>query len=236
LRQHANRLDLPWAGAGVAPEELAEIVDSLRAWQLGETSDGSRLLRTAEAHAARFGDPDFVDAIRLFIAEEQRHGEELGKFLDAAGVPRARRDLGDSLFRFCRHFLMRTEVWATVVVVIEVHAMLYYAAIRRATGSAVLRRICQQILRDEVPHVRFQCERLAIIRRLRWRPFRWLTAAAHRVLFVGITLAVWAGHKRAEGRWVHVPAILAEGVGADGRGMANDEPGRLPVADRITPE
>ncbi|QJW95028.1 hypothetical protein FTUN_2554 [Frigoriglobus tundricola] len=193
-----NRLDVPReAGAGVTPEELAEIVDSLRAWQLGETSDGSRLLRTAEAHAARIGDPGFVDAIRLFIAEEQRHGEELGRFLDAAAVPRVRRDLGDSLFRVFRHFLMRMEVWATVVVMIEVHALLYYAAIRRATGSAVLRRICDQILRDEVPHIRFQCERLAIIHRGRGRVLGVLTAASQRVLFVGITMAVWVGHRRA---------------------------------------
>ncbi|MBN9118402.1 MAG: ferritin-like domain-containing protein [Planctomycetes bacterium] len=193
-----NLLDIPWeTGAGVTPEELAEIVSSLSAWQLGETSDGSRLVRTAEKHAAKFNDPAFVDLIRLFIAEEQRHGETLGLFLDAAGVPRARRDLGDSLFRVFRHFLMRMEVWATVVVIIEVHAMLYYAAIRRATRSAVLRRICEQILRDEVPHIRFQCERLAIIRRGRNRVLMGLTAAAQRVLFVGITAAVWIGHRRA---------------------------------------
>ena len=193
-----NLLDIPWhAGAGVSPEELAEIVDSLRAWQLGETSDGARLIRTAEKHAAKIGDLGFVDLIRLFIAEEQRHGETLGLFLDAARVPRAKKDLGDSLFRVFRHFLMRMEVWATIVVIIEVHAMLYYAAIRRATGSAVLRRICEQILRDEVPHIRFQCERLAIIRHKRNRVFRWFTAAAHRVLFVGITAAVWIGHRRA---------------------------------------
>jgi hypothetical protein len=191
-------LPVPWeAGAGVSPEELAEIVDSLKAWQLGETSDGARLLRTAEKHAARVGDPGFVDAVRLFIAEEQRHGEALGQFLDAAGVPRATRNLGDSLFRAFRHFLTQMEVWATVVVIIEVHAMLYYAAIRRATGSEVLRCICRQILRDEVPHIRFQCERLATIHRRRWRALRWLTAGVQRVLFVGITLAVWADHRRA---------------------------------------
>ncbi len=197
----ANRerlLAIPWdAGAGVTPEELAKIVDSLRAWQLGETSEGTTLIRTAEKHAARIGDPDFVDVIRLFIAEEQRHGETLGLFLDAAGVPRATRDLGDSLFRVFRHFLTRMEVWATIVVIIEVHALLYYAAVRRATGSAILRRICEQLLRDEVPHIRFQCEQLALIHRRRGRVLRWLTAGAHRFLFTGITLAVWAGHRRA---------------------------------------
>ncbi len=193
-----NLMPIPWdAGAGITPEELAEIVASLRAWQLGETSDGTRLIRTAEKHAARIGDPGFVDVIRLFIAEEQRHGETLGRFLDAAGVPRAKRDLGDWLFRIFRHFLMRMEVWATIVVIIEVHAMLYYAAIRRATRSALLRRICEQILRDEVPHIRFQCERLAIIHHRRNRVFHSLTAVMHRVLFVGITGAIWVGHRRA---------------------------------------
>jgi hypothetical protein len=193
-----NLLDIPWdAGAGVTPEELAEIVASLRAWQLGETSDGARLIRTAEKHAAKIGDPGFVDVIRLFIAEEQRHGETLGLFLDAAGVPRAKRDFGDSLFRIFRHFLTRMEVWAGIVVIIEVHAMLYYAAIRRATKSPLLRRICEQILRDEVPHIRFQCERLAIIHHKRNRVFQAFTALAHRVLFVGITGAIWVGHRRA---------------------------------------
>lgn len=199
FRANANNLlDVPQsAGGGVTPEELAEIVDSLRAWQLGETSDGSRLLRAAQKHAAKIGDPTFIDAIKLFIAEEQRHGESLGQFLDAAGVPRAKRDLGDSLFRVFRHFLMQMEVWATIVIIIETHAMLYYAAIRRATRSPMLRRICQQILRDEVPHIRFQCERLAIIHHRRWRVFRWLTAGVHRVLFVGITMTIWVAHRRA---------------------------------------
>jgi hypothetical protein len=199
FRHNAEHLmPVPWdRGADVTAAELAEIVDSLRAWQLGETSDGSRLLRTAEKHAAKIGDPNFVAAIRLFIAEEQRHGEELGLFLDAANVPRAKKDWGDSVFRVFRHFLMRMEVWASVVVIIEVHAMLYYAAIRRATRSAVLRRICEQILRDEVPHIRFQCERLAIIHRKRNRVCRALTLAVHRVLFAGITLTVWACHRRA---------------------------------------
>ena len=191
-------MPVPWeCGAGVSPEELAEIAGSLRAWQLGETSDGTRLMRAASRYAVRMNDPGFVDAIRLFIAEEQRHGAELGKYLDLAGVPRKGRDWGDAVFRCFRHVLLQMEVWATVVVMVESHAMLYYAALRRATGSAVLRRICHQILRDEVPHLRFQCERLAVLHRGRARVLWVLTMGAHRVLFAGVTLAVWAGHRRA---------------------------------------
>src|SRR5262245_7485722 len=194
----ANLLEVPWDSPKRAtPDELAEIVDSLRAWQLGETSYDVRLTKAATRHAQKINDPDFVEVIKLFIGEEQRHGEELGKFLDLHGVPRKRRDWGDSVFRVFRHLLSQFESFATVVVMVEVHALLYYAALRRATSSAVLRQVCTQILRDEVPHIRFQCERLAILHRRRGRVLRAVTMAVHRVLFTGVTLAVWVGHRRA---------------------------------------
>lgn len=199
FRDNRDRLlPLPWeGGASVTPEELACIAGSLRGWQLGETSDGSHLLRAARNYAEKLGDPTFVDAVRLFIAEEQRHGESLGRFLDLAGVPRATWDWGDAVFRAFRYLLPRMEVWATVVVMVETHAMIYYAAVRRATGSPLLRRLCEQILRDEVPHIRFQCERLAVLRRGRSCGLRAITAFVERVLFAGTTLAVWVGHRRA---------------------------------------
>src|SRR5688572_24006862 len=99
FRANAERLHpVLWeAGVGATTDELGEITGSLRGWQLGETSDGRHLLASAADYAAKLGDPEFLDAIRLFIVEEQRHGEELGRFLDLAGVPRATWDWGDSL-------------------------------------------------------------------------------------------------------------------------------------------
>ncbi|QEL15690.1 ferritin-like domain-containing protein [Limnoglobus roseus] len=189
---------IPWeSGTGATAAEVAEIAPSLRSWQLGETSDGRQLLVAAHRYAAAANDPDFVEAIRLFIGEEQRHGELLGRFLDLAGVGRAATTWGDSFFRAARHALPSMEVWATPVVMVEVHAMVYYNAIRRATPSPVLRAICEQILADEVPHIRFQCERLAVLHRRRLRVFRGLTTAFHEAFFLAITLAVWAGHRRA---------------------------------------
>jgi hypothetical protein len=193
-----NRRDISWnLGSGVASAELAEISDSLRGWQLGETSDGSHLLAAAANYAAKVRDPLFVDVVRLFIAEEQRHGDNLGRFLDLAGIERAKSDWGDTLFRRIRYSVPSMEVWATPVVMVETHAMVYYDAIRRSSRSTVLRGICDQILRDEVVHIRFQCERLAMLHRRRSRWLRALTKLAHRVLFAGITIAVWTAHRRA---------------------------------------
>ncbi len=194
----ATRRPIPWAlGASVTEAERSAITASLRAWQLGETSDGAHLLAAARHYAQSIRDTHFVEAVRLFITEEQRHGADLGRFLDVAGVGRAESDWGDSLFRAIRYAWPRMEVWATPVVMVETHAMVYYNALRRATRSPVLRAICEQILADEVAHIRFQCERLAILHRRRPRWLRRLTMSLHRVLFVGITLAVWVGHRRA---------------------------------------
>lgn len=191
---------IPWhRGAGVSAAELSAIASSLRAWQLGETSDGEHLLAAARAYAVKAQDPDFVEVIRLFIAEEQRHGDLLGRFLDLAGVERAGSDWGDTLFRAMRYAFPSMEVWATPVVMVETHALIYYNAIRRATKSPVLRAICEQILADEIPHIQFQCERLAILQRRRSPWLRWLTMALHHVLFAGITIAIWCGHRTSLG-------------------------------------
>jgi hypothetical protein len=189
---------IPWErGAEVTPGELAAIARSLQAWQLGETSDGRHLRAAAERYAQRVGDPDYPAAVDLFIKEEQRHGEMLGRFLDLAGVGRVKADWGDSLFRAARYCITNMEVWTTPVVMVETLAKVYYNAIRRATRSPLLRTICVQILADEGPHLRFQCERLAILlrRRPRWA-FR-LTMLGHRLGFLVVMALVWIGHRRA---------------------------------------
>jgi len=199
FRQNAGRQRMiPWKdGVPLLPREREDIIPSLRGWQLGETSDGAHLRAAAKDYAEKIGDPLFTEAVQLFIAEEQRHGGNLGSYLDSVGIERAKWDWGDFLFRAIRYFLPRMEVWATPVVMVETHAIVYYNAVRKATNSVVLRTICEQILADEVAHIRFQCERLAILHQHRAAWLLGITKVAHQILFAGITLAVWAGHGRA---------------------------------------
>ncbi len=189
--------EIRWNDVAITPEERADIGESLAAWALGESSDGAHLRAAARRYGEDAGDTDFAAAIDLFIAEEQRHGATLGAYLDHVGVPRKTTDWGDTLFRACRYWLPNMETWTTPVVMVETHALVFYNAIRRATKCPVLQQICKQILADEIPHLRFQCERLAQL--LRDRP-RWLyvlTMLMHRIFFTGITLAIWAAHRRA---------------------------------------
>jgi hypothetical protein len=197
-RNAAARRQVPWElGVTFTAEQRDAIVRSLQAWQLGETSDGRHLRAAAERYGKRIGDPDYAAAVERFIREEQFHGESLGRVLDLAGDGRRGRDWGDRLFRIARYALTSMEAWTTPVIMVEVLATVYYDAIRRAAPSPVTEAVCRQILADEIPHLRFQCERLARIYRRRWRPLYRLTMLAHRLFFTLVVLLVWVGHRRA---------------------------------------
>jgi hypothetical protein len=196
-RNDATLLDIPWSrGADVTPEELAALTASLRQFQLGESSEGRNLLRAAADYANRIGDPAYRTAIRNFVAEEHRHARDLGRFLTTAGVPLLRADWTDGVFRRLRR-LAGLEAILCILLVAELIANVYYRAIRAASRSATLRTLCTQLLRDERMHVRFHLERLAILRQNRSRLRIAASVFAHRVLFTGTCLVVWAQHRRA---------------------------------------
>ncbi|MDN3599342.1 hypothetical protein [Mucilaginibacter myungsuensis] len=47
--------------------EQANILASLRTWQLAETSEGRQLIAAATRYADKFDDPGYLEAIKLFI-------------------------------------------------------------------------------------------------------------------------------------------------------------------------
>jgi hypothetical protein len=100
------------------------------------------------------------------------------------------------LFRKLRK-LAGLEVSVGVLITAEIIAKVYYAALGKATRSSMLGRICERILRDEETHVRFQADRLAILRRDRPEIGMKLTRLLHRALFLGAYLVVWRNHGEA---------------------------------------
>jgi hypothetical protein len=89
------------------------------------------------------------------------------------------------------------EVSVSVLLTAEIIAQAYYAALHEATRSPILRALCDRILADEAAHVRFQAERLAILRAGRGSVSVALAVAAQRMLFAGTALIVWKGHRAA---------------------------------------
>src|SRR5664279_1134984 len=62
--------------------ELDGVKKSIQQFQLGESSEGQRLLGQAQWYSASHNDPDYVPALRLFINEEHRHASYLARFLE----------------------------------------------------------------------------------------------------------------------------------------------------------
>ncbi len=197
-------LAIPWEqGVSLTDAERAAVADSVRNFQLGESSEGENLLRAARRYAERSGDERYPEAMGRFIAEEQRHAHDLGRFLTLAGIPLLARSWSDAIFRLLRR-LAGLELFITVLVTAEMIGKIYYQALRRATRCPVLRRLCEQLLRDEIKHIRFHSERLAMLNqgRARWKSF--LVRGWHRFLYTGTSLVVW---------WLHRRALRAGGYG-----------------------
>src|SRR5215207_5039038 len=131
-----------------------------------------------------------------FIREEQRHARYLRDFLALEGFGTVKQRWADTVFRRLRN-LAGLEVSVGVLLTAQIIAKVYYAGLKGATRSPALHEICERILRDEEAHVRFQSERLAILRQGRPEPGRKLTGFLHRALFFGACLVVWRNHGKA---------------------------------------
>jgi hypothetical protein len=177
-------------------EEIKTILYSLQAWQLGETSDGSHLLKAAAKYATRFGDPFYVHAVQLFIKEEQKHGNNLGEYLERIGESRIRQNWGDTLFRSIRYFNTSIELWTLSVIVVESTAQVFYQSLKDATRCELLKQICTDILVDEAYHIDFQMERLQSLYASRSFPKKFLFGKMASLFFLLTVITVWLGHRK----------------------------------------
>lgn len=181
----------------ISKAEKNQIIPSLKAWQLGETSDGSHLLAAAKKFASSVDDPDYVEAVEYFIKEEQKHGSNLGRYIDAIGEKRKTKDWGDSLFRKVRYLNTSMELWTITVIIVESAAQVYYKAIQDATDCTLLKQICDDILKDEAHHIKFQNERLFTIFSNKGFYNKAVSVGLYGLLFFGVIHAVWFGHRKA---------------------------------------
>jgi len=147
----------------ITKSETASILQSLQACQLGETSDGAHLINASTLYANKIQDLNYIDAVKLFIKEEQKHGNNLGKYLDTIEKLRIKKDWGDTLFRKIRYFNTNMEIWTLALITVESAAQVFYQCLKNASGFILLKQICTDILIDEAYHIDFQTERMAII-------------------------------------------------------------------------
>lgn len=187
---------LPWGDAyRLDGDELKAIAASIEQFQLGEGSNGRRLLWRGLTYSRKSGDFRFLRALYLFIKEEQRHSGYLLRFMQSQGIPELRKHWIDSVFRVLRG-LARLELSLRVLVTAEIIAVPYYRALRDATNSPLLKAICTQIIADEAAHLRFQASMLQRLGSSRLAVTQWLVDRAHRLFLTGTSLIVWQSHGR----------------------------------------
>ena len=103
------------------------LVDPVRRFQLGESGHREQLLRKA----TRAGDPEYLRAAELFVAEEQQHAALLLRLLGHLGGTPLRTHWSDVAFVRLRRLMgLRTELM--VLTVAEVVALSYYGGLADA--------------------------------------------------------------------------------------------------------
>ena len=189
----AARELLPWSHPQTLTDsELRLVSGSIQQFQLGEGSDGSGLIRRGRTSRLAALDPNFIPSLELFIQEEQRHSRHLARFLQREKVALLQQHWVDRAFRRVRKFA-GLELCLRVLVMAEIVAIPYYTALQRATGSALLQRICANILADEADHLRFQAENLKQLQSSR-RSLPSLELVFWRWFQLATLLVVWHEH------------------------------------------
>src|SRR5688500_3468024 len=127
-------LKIPWElGHELSYAEQRAIIRSVQDFQAGESSEGMHLFQYAKDYAERAGDHVYIEASRLFIAEEQRHARDLGRFMQINGLPLVKTTFTDGVFRRLRQVFGGLEISIGVLVTAEIIAKVYYAALQSAT-------------------------------------------------------------------------------------------------------
>jgi hypothetical protein len=197
--QNAPEPILPWGdGVRLSETEKLAVIASIQQFQLGEEASGARMLERAQRFSRKTGDLGLIAALKLFLREEQRHSKILAQFLQIENAPCLRRHWVHSVFRSVRG-LAGLELCLKVLVTAEILARPYYAALRDATSSPLLKSICQHIFDEEGAHMHFQAFALSRFQNRHRRLTQALIKTSHIVLLASTAALVWAEHQTVFG-------------------------------------
>lgn len=179
----SRRLNIDFSCESELTEKEKKLIfPSIKAFQKGEGSEGSYLIKCAK----KYGETA-ERTVQLFIKEENFHSAYLKKYMEHYGVKSAKRNLLDSIFRKLRQ-LGGFKCEVTVLVTAEMIALTYYSALAECTDSPALKSICGQMLHDELRHIIFQSYNLSKFKSN-------CIDISLRQLFMGLTsVAVWLAY------------------------------------------
>lgn len=176
----------------LAPIVSAGLRASLPTFQIGETGTGSHLL----AAAAKVGDEDYVEALRLFVKEEQEHARLLALVCNELDIEMLDDHWTDGVFQCVRRaFGLRGEVLTLLVA--EFVSNRFYELLAEGVGDPVLSAIFDRIHQDEMRHLDFHAATLPEHLDTWSTPVWKLARAIWLTLIVGSTAVVAVDHRKA---------------------------------------
>lgn len=170
--------------------DRAMIAPSMRAFAIGESSEGHHLSACAQMYAVKSGWTDYAKITDSLIAEENYHSELLKIFLASYQIRPGINSGLDTVFRFLRR-RAGIECEMGVLVAAEMVAMTYYEALARVTDCKLLKTICAQMLHDERYHIVLQSVTLGKINAGRPEPIREKLRNQRRILTRATAAALW---------------------------------------------
>lgn len=179
----------------LTPEESDLIFSSVKAFQIGEGSEGKHLLKTVNDFAVKTNYTEYPEIMTWFILEENRHSNTLKKYMEIYGIESAEKLWIDSIFR-CLRKLMGIECEIIVLVTAEMIALSYYYALANATNSKLLKNICEQMLNDELKHVVLQSDTLNRISSDRSEYVNSIQRMVRKLIMSVTSSVVWMKYKK----------------------------------------
>jgi hypothetical protein len=134
----------------------ASLIPSLQKFQIGETGEGRHLRK----YAKKYGDPDYVQCVDMFIKEEQSHAQILSQVILAMNGNLLSWHWTDVAFTCMRRLLhLKTEL--LILLVAEVIGKCFYKYVADKVDYKPLEEVFSLIVLDEIMHLKFHTEFLS---------------------------------------------------------------------------
>lgn len=140
---------------GFIPQKRFPVAKSLAIFQLGEAGEG-RIAKDID-HIRIYGvDPNYREALKLFVKEEGRHARILGDCVRALRGELIESNWTEKLFHFGRR-LLGTRLKLMVLLVAEVIGICFYKKIAEKIPFGSVKNALLHIAEDEEKHLIFHC-------------------------------------------------------------------------------
>lgn len=176
-------------------EEKMLITPSIKAFQIGEGSEGAHLSKVVKKFALKNNYEEYIQIMKWFILEENRHSQTLKKYMEIYDIKPVSKLWIDNIFRLLRK-IMGLECEVIILVTAEMIALSYYTALSNATNSKLLKTICKQMLNDELKHVVLQSSTLHRISKNRNKILSKAVRNIRKLVMMITVFVVWNKYKQ----------------------------------------